>query len=361
VERLLIVLLGALGDVVRGFSVLPPLKRTYPNLHVTWLVEPRCKGIVSLHADVDEILVFERPKPLQSYSPSDIYAWGKSVTTSLKEVKQVLSERTFDVTLDLQRHFKSGALSLLSGSPRRIGFHRDNCKEFNWLFNTETTKPYNDQESKVYHYLAFLEQLGIDSSGPVEFGLTKGICPGDIPEILSADTAKRYVGLVLGSTWASKDWPLEGYEKLLHYLIESGLTPVLLGDPSQAVIAERLLGIFTGPVERIINLAGKTSLRELLGTVSVCTLCVGPDSGPGHIASALGKPYVSIFGPTAPERVAPFGQGDNVLQAAIGCSPCWRRTCPGLGTLCMRLVSAEQVFAKVSQVVGLEDVRHKQA
>src|SRR5690606_22353666 len=95
---------------------------------------------------------------------------------------------------------------------------------------------------------------------------------------------------------------------------------------------------------------GKTDLKELLAILATARFCIGPDSGAGHICGALGVPYVSLFGPTAPLRTAPFGSEDLVLQSQIACAPCYRRECPGLNKLCMRLISVKSVLEKVSTI-----------
>ncbi len=106
----------------------------------------------------------------------------------------------------------------------------------------------------------------------------------------------------------------------------------------------------------MINLAGGTNLKELVALLKYCKLAVGPDSGPGHLTAAFGKPYVSVFGPTAPERVAPYNCLDLVVRAEIACSPCWKRECPGLGRLCMRMVTGERVWLKIkSAIENLKD------
>jgi lipopolysaccharide heptosyltransferase II len=347
-ERVLIVLLGALGDVVRGFSILPPLKQAFPRVHITWLVEPKCKGIVSLHPLVDEVLVFQRPNAPGKAGPLSLL---KDTALAVSALRSDLKTRNFEVTLDLQRHFKSGFFSLLSKSPRRIGFHRKNAKEFNWIFNTETIEPCSNEVSKVHHYLSFLKQIEIPLPTQINFGLHEAIKVEDISPVLR-ERSSPLVGLVLGSTWSSKDWPFEGYERLVSLLAKDGCIPVLLGDKTQGDLARRILDSYRGNPETIINLAGQTTLRELLGAMSVLDLCAGPDSGPGHIAAALQKPYISLFGPTSPERVAPFGQEHLTMRSGIGCSPCWRRVCPGLDTLCMRLLSAEAVMQQVRHVLN---------
>jgi ADP-heptose:LPS heptosyltransferase len=116
-QRYLIILLGALGDVVRGLAVVNALKVADPKCTITWLVEPASSGVVALHRGVDAVIVFKRKEGL------------RGVLSLVKELRA----RTFDITLDMQRHLKSGFFSWVSRSPRRIGFHPDDTKEANWF------------------------------------------------------------------------------------------------------------------------------------------------------------------------------------------------------------------------------------
>lgn len=360
--RILIVLLGALGDVVRGFAVLPSLKAEFPNVHITWLVEPKSAGIVRLHPLVDEVIEFRRP-----YSGS----WFGRLSQSLREVlllRANLAARQFDVVLDMQRHFKSGVFSRLARARRRIGFARGDAKEGNWLLNTEHIARCDPSRSKVWHYLQFLEPLGLSVPTDVTFGLADAVGATDVPsEVLAAkEQGARLVGVVMGSTWDSKNWTKVGYVRLCKQLLADTSVPyvvVLLGDKSQAKLAEEVKNLACGSnnsglsaidathnfADRIINVAGSTTLKQLLAILKVCDVAVGPDSGPGHIAAALATPYVGLFGPTTEGRVAPFGQEERVLRVPLGCAPCMQRTCPGLGNICMSLISAEMVRSAVDK------------
>jgi heptosyltransferase-1 len=326
-KRLLIVLMGSLGDVARGFSLLPPIKKRFPDLHVTWLVEPKCAGVVRLHPSIDEVVVFDR---------------GRGVL-GLPELVRRLRSDSFDVVLDLQRHFKSGLFSRIAPSGRRIAFHPRNSKELNWIFHKEFIQEVPAHVSKVLHYRKFLEKMDIDSSGEIEFGLNA--LPIDLPEAMPGEAA--CIGIVLGSSWPSKDFPAQGYRVLLELLgdrcPEAQL--LLLGDKSHVDLSQKLKAAL--PSGKIVELAGKTNLRQLLSVLRVCKVVVGPDSGPGHLSAAVKTPYVSIFGPTPPERVAPFGCEQLAIRSKIGCAPCWRRECPGLNKLCMRLVPVEEVADQV--------------
>lgn len=361
-KSVLIVLLGALGDVVRGFSVLAPIKRAFPECEITWLVEPKCAGIVKIHPLVDKILVYERPYDI---TPANfIFSIGR-IYESIAKLKGQFGH--YDLVLDLQRHFKSGLFSKFSGGVRRIGFSKRDCKEFNWIFNTEYIQDCDMKQSKVLHYQAFLEKAGI-ACEDVEFGMDDAFLETDIPELLrgvladkrnNADLpSSRLVGLVMGSTWESKDWFIENYVKLATKLIEKyGCKVALFGDKTQIDIAEATeSGVGS---KFVINTAGKTSLRELFGGLKLADLVIGPDSGPGHLSTMLGTPYISLFGPTTHERVAPFGAEHLVMRTQLACSPCMKRECPGLDKICMRLLTPDKVMRKIDEIaesVGLIQV-----
>ncbi len=328
-KRYLFILMGALGDVVRGMYLVNSLKAAEPDAHITWLVEPACSGILKLHPGIDEIIVFNRPKGLKG----------------VLEIRRELAKRTFDITLDLQRHSKSGLFSWFSGAPRRIGFHAKDAKEFNWIFNTEYVDPQGEAISKVDHYQTFLKPLGL----PIPQQLTSGLEAITLDGVDApwAEGLRRepYVGLILGSSWDSKDWPIEGYEGLLSIMPEE--TVVFLADKSKVEMAAKLEQVKTRA--KVVNLAGKTNLKELVALVSGARILVGPDSGPGHIAGAVGTRHVTIFGPTPWVRNAPRGSEDLTLTANVGCSPCKRRVCPGLGKVCMKLIQPEMVLAKIGR------------
>ncbi len=328
-QKILVILMGALGDVVRGLYIVDMIKRVSPTARVTWLVEPACAGIVRLHAGIDEVLVFDRPLGIRG-------------VLSLRKELQV---RGFDVTLDLQRHFKSGLFSWLSRSPRRIGFHRRDAKEMNWLFNTEHVDPQGESIAKVDHYQKFLERIGVSSDGDLSSGLSHSTLD-KVSAPWASELSETYIALILGSSWDSKDWPEEGYAGLLGLLGKE--TVVLLGDKTKVEMAARLERVPSRA--KVVNTAGKTTLAELVALVRGARACIGPDSGPGHIAGAVGVPHITLFGPTPMVRNAPRGSEHLAISAPVACAPCKRRVCPGLGKVCMRLITPEAVLERLSVV-----------
>lgn len=333
--RILIVLMGSLGDVVRGLSLPGAIKQHRPEAVITWLVEPACAELVAVHPHVDETIIFDRPQKIKG--PWALY--------------RNLSSRDFDVSLDLQRHFKSGVFSLLARAPRRIGFHRRQAKEFNWLFQTERLSSEAGPLPKLEQYQQFLDVLGLDRIRPLDFGL-QGLAErtaggGEYPVPLKTP----YVALVLGSSWESKEWFFESYLQLMRRLLSlDGLQLVLLDVPGKKQEARALTEILGS--KRICNLVGRTSLPELAGVLQGAELAIGPDCGSGHLAAAVGTAYITLFGPTAADRTAPYGCLPLVCEAALDCRPCYRRRCPRFDKACMRAIDPEAVFALACSLLG---------
>lgn len=329
-QRVLIILMGALGDVVRGLCLVDAIKSAWKGCSITWLVEPACYGLVKLHPRIDKVIVFERKR-------------GMAGVLALR--RELASER-YDITLDLQRHFKSGVFSWMSGAPRRIGFNRKDAKEGNWLFNTEHVPENGERISKVDHYLSFLVPLGIQRPPVLSAGL-EGVTLERVGATWKGLLSSPYLGVVLGSSWDTKDWPEEGYRGLLSELKASGLSQaVLLGDRSKVEMSKRLESAAPAGVS-VVNLAGQTTLEELVAVLHGAAVCMGPDSGPAHICGAVGTRHVTLFGPTPVGRNSPRGSEDLSIASAVGCSPCKRRTCPGLGKVCMKLISPGSVVERI--------------
>ncbi len=326
---ILIILLGSIGDVARGLALVNDLKRAYPNVRISWVVEPKSAALVELHSGIDKIFIFRR----------------QSGVLAFLELISELRKEKFDISLDLQRHLKSGLISFFSAARRRLGFHPKNCKEFNYLFNSEYIPYTPDNVSKLAHYQQFLSKLGAAISTKPDFGIKPIELTNATKERLHF--TKPYVVLVLGSSWQTKNWPLQGYMDLIEKLLKDGhYAIVLVGDRSQVKLAEDLMSKLPQG-DDVVNLAGQITLKELVTVLKNARLSIGPDSGPGHIAAAIGTPYIPLFGPTAPLRVAPFMSEALVVRSEIACSPCNRKKCPGLNTLCMRLITADAVLQKV--------------
>ena len=256
-----------------------------------------------------------------------------------------LRKEHFDITLDLQRHLKSGFFSLLSGAKRRIGFHRKNTKELNWLFNNDSIPYFAENLSKLDHYLEFIQHLGLPGVGSLDFGLKSLQLNQMIPPAVAA-YQNSFLAVVMGSSWETKDWGFESYCNLVQHILEKFSRPVvLLGGGDQWSVAEKLIEKTGSP--NIINLTGNP-LLELTAVLKAAAAAVGPDSGPGHLAAAVGTPYVTLFGPTPALRHVPYGCEHLMVQSDLDCAPCYQKECPEGHARCMGTIEVEDVIEKIS-------------
>ena len=297
---ILVVLMGSMGDVVRGFCILRPLKEAFPLCRVTWMIESKWADLACMQPDIDDLIVFRREQGLSG---------------ALEALKSLRTGH-FDITLDLQRHFKSGICSLASGSARRVGFHRNDSKEGNFLFNNEQIPRCPRDYPKVYHYLKFVEHLGVSYSEPLDFGFSGFAADEALPGALrSLDDG--YFVLVMGSSKKEKDWTSAGYLGLARRLLEEQHGAVVLaGDKSQTSVSAAIENELSSP--RVVNLTGATGLTVLTAVLKKARAALGPDSGPGHLSAAVGTPYIALFGPTCLPRVVPYGCSSYAVQAASG-------------------------------------------
>ena len=326
-ERIIVVLLGAIGDVVRAMPLVSSVRRGFPQARITWAVEPIAAPLLEAHPAIDERIVFERNRGARAFPKF------------LREIRR----RRFDLVLDLQRHLKSGVVSRASGAPRRIGFARANTKEGNWLFNNEAIAPQEHFTSKLGQYLAFATHLGLDPK-PIEFGLRATEAERARVAEWLAPLERPFVAAFVGSTWPSRFWTPEATAEALTMLAERhGVGAVLLGARGETEFAR---AVAARAPRGTLDLVGRTGLRDLVAIFERARGAFGPDSGPMHIAAAVGIPVVSLWGATSPLRSAPYGSEDLAVTGVVACHPCYLRRCP-IERLCMRLIRPEEVVRRL--------------
>lgn len=330
-ERLLLILLGAIGDVVCGMPLAQRIRAGWPRVRITWAVEPAAAPLLEQHPAIDQLIVFRR---------------GQG-TPALIEMLRALRDNRPDVTLDLQRHFKSGLFSWASGAPRRLGFHWENSREGNWFFNNQTIEPVETFTLKLTHFMRFADRLGIDPA-PVSFGLAASSVERRRVDRLLGDVDGRPAVLYVGSTWPSRQWLPAATAELCRQLRDRGLSVVLVGGPGDAAFAEAVRDAGAGP---LANLVGRTGLRDVVAVMERAAVAIGPDTGPMHIATAVGTPVVALYGATSPLRSGPWGEADNVIRGDAPCVPCYLPRCP-IGQLCMESITPAMVMARVERVLA---------
>jgi heptosyltransferase-1 len=326
-RRILIVLLGSIGDVTLALPLANRLRRGYPQAHITWAVEPLSAPLLAQQPAVDETIVFDRPQGVPAF---------------LRFLREVRAARA-DLTLDLQRHLKSGIVSRASNASMRLGFHRWNGREGNWLFNTHRLDPMPHLTPKLQQFLRFADWLGVEEA-PVTFELRLTEAEERQVGELLAGVPSPFVAAIVGASWESKLWFPDRMAAVSDALAGRGVGVVLLGGPADAQFAQAVVAAARMPV---LNLTGCISLRDVIGILQRARVAFGPDTGPMHIAAAVGTPVISLWGATSPARSAPWGSESRVITGTAVCSPCYWRHCP-IGRLCMQSISVETVVASVA-------------
>jgi heptosyltransferase I len=326
-KKILIVLHGSIGDVTRALPLANLLRKGFPKAYLAWSVEPTSRPLLEGCPAIDEIILFDRQRPWQAFWP----------------FLAKLRSRKFDLVLDLQRHLKSGVISRSTGAPQRLGFHRSDSKEFNWLFNNLHIGPFGETISKLDHYLKFADYLGIDRS-PIGWGFALTAAEKLAVAQHLSPVGSRFAVLFVGTRWESKQWFAAQIAECAELIqTEYQLNVVLLGAKEDQAIAQEATARAHAP---LVNLAGCTSLREAIGVIQRANVAIGPDTGLMHIAAAVGTPVVSLWGATDPGRTGPYGFAELIIRGQAPCVPCRRRHCP-IGRICMQSITKEQIAAKV--------------
>ena len=323
--RILFVKLGALGDVINTLPLAVNLKEQM-DAEIWWLVEPLSLPLVAGHPCVERAIVFDK----------------RSWRTSARDVRRELNQTEFDCVLDLQRIWKSGLLSLLAPAQRRIGFDRARCKEQTWLLPFERIAPGEANRHMLWQYADFGRHLGI-SDYRVDWQISAG-------DQQPAGLPASYVVLNIGATKPANRWTAEGFAELAKMIEdELGLACVLSGGPEDGSLSAAICALNPKPV----NLCGRTSIPELRDTLAAAAAVVSCDTGPMHLAVALDRPVVALFGPADERRTGPF-KGQVVRAATAVCAPCGQRRCAD--PVCMRAIEPGMVLQALKEILATATV-----
>lgn len=339
-RKILVCHTGAwIGDMVLLTPALRTLKQTYPESFLTLLLRPLAVDLMKSNPYVDACIV-------------DTKTDGQF--RSLMKLVRQIREHNFDISVVLHpTSFRNALLSFIARIPIRIG---SNYKGRGFLLTTSC--PHNTDLHEVDRYLSILHLLNINpapasssndtiqgfSQPELEFWHTdaqrqwiqkllqnEGITPND-----------RLIAVNLGTTWRTKQWDISNFAAVLHQItnVASDVKIILTGSTSEQALVDEL------PVsDSTINLVGKTDILQLGALLERCEVCLTCDSGPMHIAAAVGTPTVALFGPTDPNRHRPYGTGHTVIEKSVSCRPCYKRTChrQDMPNLCMREIGITEV------------------
>lgn len=328
-NRILIVKLGALGDVVHAIPVAAALRRAFPSARIDWLVGPKHREILDLVPVIDRRLVL-----------NDSRAFA-----AVRELRA----NHYDVAIDLQGLIKSAVLTRASGAARVVGFTSRYAREpmASWFYG-EAHDPggggmyHIDERHVVYTNLRILETLGIHAGIP-EFPLDR--VESAVASSVDAKTGGRYAILNPGAAWPNKRWPAARLAAIAVELrARHALASVAVWGPGEEPLAREVVDSSNGAA----LLSPATTIADVVALARGASLYLSGDTGPAHIAAAVGTPLVGIYGPTRPSRNGPWSPQDVTVSRADVCQCHHLRQCR-LKTMCLEDIQVNEVLAAVEK------------
>ena len=372
VNRLLVRVPNWIGDAVMSLPAVEALKALYPASEITVLSKPWTMPVFYNNPAISEVM---------EYDARGVHAGFKGKLRLARDLRQ----RGFRLAVLFQNAFEAAFLALLARIPERVGYGRDLRTKL-----LTTPVPVSPELLKKHHVFYYLNMVkALEGASPLEvsgeesgegfeayedyedYNDTSGIIPriylteaerakalkilrdnGLSEEELKAPLVGAFPGASFGP---AKRWTIEGFKgALTAFARDHGAVPVILGGEGDRAISEELSkGLELNEKVRHLNLAGRTTLRELMAVTGLLKLLITNDSGPMHVGAALGTPTIAVFGSTNPTLTGPLGRSTAVVYKGLPCSPCFKRECPlGSGRMeCMTAVSPEEVFEAASELL----------
>lgn len=335
-KNILIRMPNWLGDAIMATPVLTDVRNQWPEAKITALCQGALSQVLLHDPHVDHIISFKRPK-------------GGIFGKQQNELLTALKNEPYDLSLLLTNSFSSAWWFWKAGVKNRVGYST-HWRRF--LLDLSVPLPKTLQEQHlVKTYKMLLEPLGIpvSSTAPALF-LTDSEQITIREKLLEYGITNRnfIIGINPGAAYGSaKCWLPERFKEITERLLKYPNAVILyFGDKAGAPLVQEICRHMP---DRVINLAGQTSLRELMGFIKACDVFLTNDSGPMHMASALGTPLLALFGSTSDRTTSPY-QGGKVIHKHVPCSPCYRRECP-IDFRCMKQISVEEVYQELQSFI----------
>ncbi len=341
-DRILVTQTGGwIGDMILLTPALRALKRVYPQSYLALLIRPLVANLMNTCPHVDEVIVDKKGQ-------------GVSAVQSFCRLVRRIRRGRFDLAVVLHpTSFRNALIPFLAGVPLRIG---SNVSGRCILLSQSCADDTHLHEAN--RYLRVLQLMGIDEPA---FDLEFWHTDADrrvVHQLLSGcnvNPEDRIVGINLGTTWGTKSWSLNRFADVIAGIqnrFEGAV--VLTGSSSDAGLGNAVQKLVKA---KVINLIGKTTVLQLGALIERCNLYLTCDSGPMHIAAAVGTPTIALFGPTNPMRHQPYGEVHHVIEKDVSCRPCYKRKCmrKDAPNLCMTEIQATDVIERITTHFNLPD------
>ena len=374
-QKILLIKLSALGDIVQTIPVVNALRARYPRARIDWLIAAELAELVQDHPAISTVIAFPRGERSMP--------WQLAPYLDSARLIAALRAAQYDLVLDLHGQLRSAIFAFGSGAPVRIGFDRPRAgvwktlsrklpdeakkhawrgaREGSWLAYTHHVPLPTLDLHPVDRYLSAAALIGRDGAAAPDFSFP--IPPEAVTRIdalldyYEIGKTKQLAVMAPGTNWQTKQWRSDGFAELARHFLAKGFAVILIGSASERALCEEIVKLAPGT----IDLAAETTLPELAALIRRATLCISNDSGPMHLAVALERPVVGIFGPTDPVWAGPYRRGDDVLRVELACSPCYLRQLSRCthGHACMQNVTAASVIERAEAIIAKAPSRAK--
>jgi len=284
-KNLCILRLSAIGDVCHAVAMVQQIQQKWPDIKITWVIGKIEASLLQGLPNV-EFVIFDKKAGLKGYL----------------DLKEKLKGRNFDVLLHMQVALRASLASLCIPAKTKIGFDRQRAKEGQWLFTNRKVTPI-EKPHVLEGFMGFAQAIGVKTQAPTwQMPLT------DEDQLWASEsiaTNKPIAVIAPSASKAERNWHSEGYAKTADYLVERGFAVVLCGGPTTH---EKLLAaeIDSLSQSQLINIVGKTSLKQLLAVLKVAHLVIAPDTGPAHMAVTVDTPVIGLYAHSNPHRTGPY-------------------------------------------------------
>jgi len=342
-RRICVIKPSALGDVVQTLPLLPVLKSRFSSASIAWVINRELKDLVEGHPQIDEVIPFDRRGSWRD--------WIRLFSD--------LRSRQFDMVFDLQGLFRSAVMTLATGASVRVGLQT--AREGSYLAtnctipDTGLNVPAHARLWRVAEFLGFTD-------APKETLIATSEADRTSVASLLKRLPRPVIAVHPGAGWETKRWPVEKFATLLsHCSATWGGSTIILGSRGERVEAERLHQLLAGlqtsslaSPDNIINLAGETTLKQLTQLLKQVDITVSNDSGPMHLAAALGTPTLGLFTCTSATRSGPSGMMHEVVSTTVPCAASYCKRCPNQGEMhmvCLQELDVERAWQALQRLV----------
>ena len=333
IRRILLVRFGSLGDVVLTTPVIRAVRTAFPDAFVAMLVGKRSLDVVSANPHLDEVIPFER----QSRSPREMW-----------RVIRILRERHFDVSIDMQRKLRSSLLTYLGGIKLRVGYHFPKGILCSIRMPQSANKHAVDSNLELLHLL--MKSLGMPPGAPdrrLEFFFSQEDRnrAEHILDKHEVTPSLPILGMFPGAGWRHRCWAADRFGAVGDLAANEYRAQVIIfHGPGEGDIADAVAKSMTA---QSVMIGEKLTLRELGALIQKCSVFLSNDTGPMHIAVAVGTPTVALFGPGNHVRFGPVGEKHTLIRHDFPCSPCKQFTDKCKDNVCMKAISVDEVWQAV--------------